>query len=180
MMAENLIQRLEAFMGKSAVLYEKRAMLNYRLNRLTLALFDIESALSLDPEHSDAIYLKGLIFLREEDFRDAIEAIVQAHAIHPHYMGMGFFLAVDDSVRSGMIKADSKIAFEPNDDLIKLLHAGIKREFDKLHGFLMSVVEKTTEAAKKNDVIPAGHPAAEASGEPAAQGTEAQKRHSRK
>lgn len=151
MMAENLIQRLEAFMGKSAVLYEKRALLNYRLNRLTLALFDIESALSLDPNHSDAVYLKGLIFLREEDFRDAIDTIIQAAAISPQYMGMGFLLAIDDSVRSASAKVDSKISFEPNDELIKLLQAGIRREFDALHGFLMSVVEKTVEEAKKTE-----------------------------
>ncbi|MDD4858529.1 MAG: tetratricopeptide repeat protein, partial [Candidatus Krumholzibacteria bacterium] len=69
MMAENLIQRFEAFMGKSPLLYEKRAILNYKMNRLTLALFDIESALSLDKSHADALFLKALIFLREEDFQ---------------------------------------------------------------------------------------------------------------
>ncbi len=169
MMAENLIQRLEAFMGKSAVLYEKRALLNYRLNRLTLALFDIESALSLDPEHSDSIYLKGLIFLREEDFRDAVDAIVQASKISPHYMGMGFFLTVDDSVRSGTTKVDSKIAFGPNNDLIKLLQSGINRNFDMLHGFLMSVVERTAEELKNNAISPVDIPKTDKTGDSAAQ-----------
>ena len=99
MMAENLIQRFEAFMGKSPLLYEKHAILNYKMNRLTLALFDIESALSLDKNHSDALYLKSLIFLREEDFQAAINAVLEAAKISPRYTGLAFFLAMDERQR---------------------------------------------------------------------------------
>ena len=67
-------------------------------------------------------------------------------------MGMGFYLAVDDSVRSGMTKVDSKILFAANDDLIKLLQSGINRDFNMLHGFLMSVVERTAKETKNNDI----------------------------
>ena len=99
MMAENLIQRFEAFMGKSPLLYEKHAILNYKMNRLTLALFDIESALSLDKNHGDALYLKSLIFLREEDFQGAINAVLEAAKISPRYTGLAFFLAMDERQR---------------------------------------------------------------------------------
>lgn len=146
MMAENLIQRLEAFMGKSAKLYEKRALLNYKLNRMTLVLFDIESALSLDRRHSDAMYLKGLIFLREEDFQGAIQAILEAAAINQTYTGMHFSLMLDDHVKIPSAMVEPSLPLEPSNDLVELLQAGINRRFDKIRDTLTSVV---TEGLKK-------------------------------
>ncbi|MCX5753346.1 MAG: tetratricopeptide repeat protein [Candidatus Krumholzibacteria bacterium] len=142
MMAENLIQRFEAFMGKSPLLYEKHAILNYKLNRLTLALFDIESALSLDKNHSDALYLKSLIFLREEDFQAAINAVLEAAKISPRYTGLAFFLAMDERQRVTAAKVDAQMPIEPEDDLIELLQCGIGRRFDKIKESLVSVVER--------------------------------------
>jgi tetratricopeptide (TPR) repeat protein len=142
MMAENLIQRFEAFMGKSPLLYEKHAILNYKMNRLTLALFDVESALSLDKNHSDALYLKALIFLREEDFQAAITAVLEAAKLSPRYTGLAFFLAMDSQQRANHAKVDAQIAFEPDDDLIGLLQCGLARRFDKIKDYLVSVVEK--------------------------------------
>ena len=152
-MAENLIQRLEAFMGKSAKLYEKRALLNYKLNRMTLALFDIESALSLERHHSDAIYLKGLIFLREEDFQGAIQAILAASKVNRTYTGMHFSLVLDDQVKVMPTMVSSSLPNEPSDDLIELLQAGINRRFDKIRDTLTSVV---TEGLRKITEIEAG------------------------
>ena len=151
MMAENLIQRLEAFMGKSAKLYEKRAILNYKLNRMTLALFDIESALSLDRHHSDSLYLKGLIFLREEDFQGAIQAILAAAAINRTYAGMHFSLMLDDHVKIPSAMVGSSLPVEPSDDLVELLQAGIGRRFDKIRDALTSVVTEGLRKITKNN-----------------------------
>ena len=141
MMAENLIQRLEAFVGKSATLYEKRAILHYKLNRMTLALFDIESALTSDSSHSDALYLKGLIFLREESFSEAIQAILEAAKINPEYTGYHLYISFDDHVKTDSVRVDTKISIEADDDLIEILQAGVSRRFDKIKDFLLSVVE---------------------------------------
>jgi tetratricopeptide (TPR) repeat protein len=142
LMAENLIQRLEAFMGKSPTLYEKRALLNYKLNRMTLALFDIESALSLDREKSDALYLKGLIFLREEDFDGAINAILDAAKISDRYTGLYFFLAAADQHGEKSMMVDNAGVTDPSDELIEILQAGIGRRFDKIRDSLVSAVEE--------------------------------------
>jgi tetratricopeptide (TPR) repeat protein len=142
MMAENLIQRFEAFMGKSPLLYEKHALLNYKMNRLTLALFDIESAIALDKNHADALYLKALIYLREEDFQAAINAMLDAARLSPRYTGLAFFLAMDAPQHTSQAKVDPQIAFEPDDDLLGLLQCGLARRFDKIKEYLMSIVER--------------------------------------
>ena len=171
MMAENLIQRFEAFMGKSPLLYEKHAILNFKMNRLTLALFDIESALSLDKNHSDALYLKSLICLREEDFQGAINAVLEAAKMSPRYTGLGFFLTMDDRRRSNPAKVPAQMATEPDDELIELLQCGISRRFDKIKESLMSVVERgLKKIAEKGAGAPAnpGGTAAKQGGAPEA------------
>lgn len=145
MMAENLIQRFEAFMGKSSLLYEKRALLNYKMNRLTLALFDIESAMALDKNQADALYLKALIYLREEDFQAAINAMLDAAKVSPRYTGLAFFLAMDAPQHASQAKVDVPVAFEPDDDLLELLQCGLARRFDKIKDSLMSIVERGME-----------------------------------
>ena len=151
MMAENLIQRLEAFMGKSALLYEKRALLHFKMNRLTLALFDLESALALDRKHSDAIYLKGLIFLREDNFNEAIEAIVEASKISKRYGGFSFFVATGERDRQIDARVDSAVSVEPDDALIELLQSGIARRFDKIKDSLVSFVDNEIKRAKEEN-----------------------------
>ncbi len=145
MMAENLIQRFEAFMGKSSLLYEKRALLNYKMNRLTLALFDIESAMALDKNQADALYLKALIYLREEDFQAAINAMLDAAKVSPRYTGLAFFLAMDAPQHASQAKVDVPVAVEPDDDLLELLQCGLARRFDKIKDSLMSIVERGME-----------------------------------
>lgn len=164
MMAENLLQRLEAFMGKSALLYEKRAMLNYKLNRLTLALFDVESALSLDRRHADALYLKGLVLLREEDFEGAIQSIVEANGLQESFTGSHFFLALD-SREAATARVRPELPADPDDELIELLEAGIKRRFDKIREALDSVLERRS-------AIPAGQGKPAVSGERPVQDTD--------
>ncbi|MBN1165309.1 MAG: tetratricopeptide repeat protein [Candidatus Krumholzibacteriota bacterium] len=167
MMAENLIQRLEAFVGKSAMLYEKRALLHYKLNRMTLALFDLESALTFDRNHSDALYLKGLVFLREENFKGAIQAILDGSKIRMEYTGFHYCLALGDQIKADPIKVDSRLPVEPEDELIELLQAGIVRRFDKIKDALMQVAENgineiLEKRAKENeDLEKALAPAAE-------------------
>jgi tetratricopeptide (TPR) repeat protein len=168
MMAENLIQRFEAFMGKSPLLYEKHAILNYKMNRLTLALFDIESALSLDKNHSDALFLKSLIFLREEDFQGAIGAVLEAARISPRYTGLAFFLALGERQRTTPARVDAQMSSEPDDELIELIQCGISRRFDKIKDSLVSVVERGMKRiAETGSAVPArsdgaGAPAAAA------------------
>jgi tetratricopeptide (TPR) repeat protein len=159
MMAENIIQRFEAFMGKSPILYEKHAILNYKMNRLTLALFDLESALSLDKNHSDALYLKALIFLREEDFQASINAMLEAAKLSPRYTGFSFFLATGEN-RVKPWRVDAQMAVEPDDELVELLQCGLSRRFDKIKGTLVSVVEKGMEWLKtgSNAAVPVASP----------------------
>ncbi len=159
-MAENLIQRFEAFMGKSPLLYEKHAILNYKMNRLTLALFDIESALALDKNHSDALYLKALCCLREEDFQGAIQAVLDASKINPRYTGFAFFLALDPTHRAAPPAIDAGTAVEPDDDLIELLQSGLARRFDKIKDYLVTVVEKGKERLREKSAPKASAPGA--------------------
>ncbi|MBU8922319.1 MAG: tetratricopeptide repeat protein [Bacteroidales bacterium] len=152
LMAENLIQRLEAFVGKSPMLYEKRAILHYKLNRMTLALFDIESALTFDKNHADALYLKGLIFLREENFHDAIESILGAASICSEYRGFHFFLAVDENVKADPVRIEKTLSGDPDDELIEILQAGVHRRFDKIREFLMAVVEDGIKEVESGEI----------------------------
>jgi|WetSurMetagenome_2_1015567.scaffolds.fasta_scaffold01241_11 cellulose synthase operon protein C len=168
MMAENLIQRFEAFMGKSPLLYEKHAILNYKMNRLTLALFDIESALSLDKNHCDALYLKSLIFLREEDFQGAINVVLEAAKISPRYTGLAFFLATDERQRMVPWKVGAQMAAEPDDELIEVLQCGIARRFDKIKESLMSLVARGLKKIEEKESAANAH-SAEAYAAPAAE-----------
>jgi tetratricopeptide (TPR) repeat protein len=154
MMAENLLQRLEAFIGKSTVLYEKRALLHYKMNRMTLALFDIESAMSMDRSHSDALYLKALIFLREDDFKGAIQAIQEAVKISSRYTGMAFFLAMGDQAQGKPAMVDADLPVEPDDDLIELLQCGIGRRFDKIRELLVSILDREIERIGSVEAVP--------------------------
>ncbi len=154
LMAENLIQRLEAFMGKSTILYEKRALLHYKMNRMTLALFDIESAMSMDRSHSDALYLKALIFLREEDFASAIKAMQEAVKYSTRYTGFSFSLAMDDHVQSRPVMVDADLPIEPDDDLIELLQCGVARRFDKIRELLVTILDKEVDRISNADKAP--------------------------
>jgi len=151
MMVENLIQRLEAFVGKSAALYEKRAILHYRIDRITAALFDIESALSVDPRHSDAIYLKGLIQLREEDFAGAIESILEAARIKKEYTGFHLVLSDEGLGENKPVKISSSLIKDIDEDLIELLNAGIERRFDKIRDSLESIVSRGARDLKEEE-----------------------------
>ncbi len=154
LMAENLLQRLEAFMGKSTVLYEKRALLHYKMNRMTLALFDIESAMSMDRSHSDALYLKALIFLREEDFAGAIKAMQEAVKISTRYTGYSFSLAMDDRVQAKQVMIDAELPIEPDDDLIELLQCGVSRRFDKIRELLVTILDKEVDRVSNMEAAP--------------------------
>jgi Tfp pilus assembly protein PilF len=154
LMAENLIQRLEAFMGKSTVLYEKRALLHYKMNRMTLALFDIESAMSMDRSHSDALFLKALIFLREEDFAGAIKAMQEAIKFSTRYTGFSFSLAMDDHVQSKPVMVDADLPMEPDDDLIELLQCGVSRRFDKIRELLVSILDREVDRISNMEAAP--------------------------
>jgi tetratricopeptide (TPR) repeat protein len=167
-MAENLLQRLEAFTGKSAILYEKRALLHFKLNRMTLALFDIESALACDKHHADAHYLKGLIYLREDNFSGAIQSILDGAAIYPEYTGMYFLLSHGEQVTADSIRVDSKLRDEPDDELIELLQSGVNRRFDVIRESLESLVadgkkdlERIKERTAKKKAAPAASKLAE-------------------
>lgn len=154
LMAENLIQRLEAFMGKSTILYEKRALLHYKMNRMTLALFDIESAMSMDRSHSDALYLKALIFLREEDFDGAITALQEAVKYSARYTGFSFFLAVDDQIQAKPVMVGFDLPVEPDDELIELLQCGVARRFDKIRELLVSILDREVDRINNMGAAP--------------------------
>jgi tetratricopeptide (TPR) repeat protein len=177
-MAENLLQRLEAFTGKSAILYEKRALLHYKLNRMTLALFDIESALACDKHHADAHYLKGLIYLREDNFKGAIASILEGASVYPEYTGMHFLLSHGEQVTADAVRVDPRLADEPDDELIELLQAGVGRRFDKIRESLEAIIEegkKDLERMKKRPSKKKEEPARAAVAEPESEEATAKK-----
>jgi tetratricopeptide (TPR) repeat protein len=148
MMAENLLQRLEAFMGKDATVYEKRALLNFKMNRMTLALFDIESALSIDSRHVDAIYLKGLIFLREENLNEAIDTIVSASKIRPSYTGYHFRLAVGDRLVSQPLLVPPEIKTSPDEKLIDLMDSGMRDDWEGESELVEKILSESDEKSE--------------------------------
>jgi tetratricopeptide (TPR) repeat protein len=129
LMAESLMQRLAAYSEKLPLYYERRALLNYKMNRVTQAHEDIEKAINLDANHHDAIYLKGLICLREENYRGAIDAVITASKLSKDYTGLNFMLSMTEGKSISQTTVEN-IPLDPSAELIELLEAGIARRFD--------------------------------------------------
>lgn len=161
LMAESLIQRLAAYSEKSPLYYEKRALLNYKMNRITQAHADVEKAVNLDGSHHDAIYLKGLICLREENYRGAVDAVLKASNVSKDYTGLNFMLSTTTSKNTPQTTVENIPLKDPSTELIELLEAGVARRYD----LIREALTKATNCSVKN--------AAEASSSPAAHQTKA-------
>jgi tetratricopeptide (TPR) repeat protein len=65
--------------------WNKRATAHYLLGNYAQSLADIAETLALEPRHFGALAGRGLVYVRLEDERRALEAFEAALAIHPHF-----------------------------------------------------------------------------------------------
>lgn len=64
--------------------WNKRATVHYLLGNYGQSLSDIAKTLALEPRHFGALSGRGLVYVRLEDERRALEAFEAALAIHPN------------------------------------------------------------------------------------------------
>lgn len=67
--------------------WNKRATVHYLLGNYGQSLSDLAEALALEPRHFGALSGRGLIYMKLEDERRALEAFEAALAVHPHLAG---------------------------------------------------------------------------------------------
>lgn len=64
--------------------WNKRATLHYLMGNYGRSLADIAKTLELEPRHFGALSGRGLVYVKLEDERRALEAFEEALAIHPN------------------------------------------------------------------------------------------------
>jgi tetratricopeptide (TPR) repeat protein len=141
--AEMCMRQFEKCCGPGAAFYEKRALLNYKLNKIEDSLKDIEAAVGSDEGTSDAFYLRGLIHLRKENFQEAIEAIVAGSEISKRFTGYDMLLACDFGVGLKEQAVSATTDLEPSDDVINMLQAANRHEFDMVKKLVEKVIGET-------------------------------------
>jgi tetratricopeptide (TPR) repeat protein len=146
-LAENHLGSCEDFMGPSALLHYKRALIYYGMGNLALALSAVDDALALDNTYYDAQCLKGLIHLRGEEFRNAIECIADAGQSGTGYTGDCFLLAIDNHHKLKPLVVPPSFDGEPDNELIAFLRAGINRSFDAIDDTLTAMIARAKAAA---------------------------------
>jgi len=67
--------------------WNKRATVHYLLGNYGQSLSDIAKTLELEPRHFGALSGRGLVYVKLEDERRALEAFEAALAVHPHLAG---------------------------------------------------------------------------------------------
>lgn len=67
--------------------WNKRATVHYLLGNYGQSLSDIAKALELEPRHFGALSGRGLVYVKLEDERRALDAFEAALAVHPHLAG---------------------------------------------------------------------------------------------
>ena len=135
-------------------IYQKWALKYYKMNKITQAHADAEKAISLDENHHDAIYLKGLISLREENYQGAVEAILRAAEISRYYTGLNFMLSMIWANESAQTMVENISLMDPSSELIELLEAGISRRFDLIREALMSATDGEEPVTEKAALSP--------------------------
>lgn len=146
-LAENHLDSCEDFMKPSALLHHRRAVIHYGTGNLALALSAVDDSLALDHTNSDAQCLKGLIHLRGEDFRNAIECIADAGQPGKGYTGDCFLLAIDNHHKLKPLFVPPGFGGEPDNELIAFLRAGINRSFDEIDDTLKAAVARAKAVA---------------------------------
>jgi len=67
--------------------WNKRATVHYLLGNYGQSLSDIAKTLELEPRHFGALSGRGLVYVKLEDERRALDAFEAALAVHPHLAG---------------------------------------------------------------------------------------------
>lgn len=67
--------------------WNKRATVHYLMGNYDLSLHDIDETLALEPRHFGALSGRGLVFIKLEELRDALEAFEEALKVHPRMSG---------------------------------------------------------------------------------------------
>jgi len=67
--------------------WNKRATVHYLLGHYGQSLSDIAKTLELEPRHFGALSGRGLVYVKLEDERRALDAFEAALAVHPHLIG---------------------------------------------------------------------------------------------
>lgn len=146
-MAQNFFRHLENFANNSPVFYEKRALLNFKMDKLTAALDDAKKAVAMDADRSDGLFLEALVRLREDKVDDAVQAVIEGSKISKRFTGLDLLLACDYGKSCARTVA-SVVDFEPDDDMINLLQASTNQGFDRVRDTLAEAVEKTLRATE--------------------------------
>ena len=83
--AEALYDRVIQTRPNYAEAWHRRAMINYRAERLEEAIFDLEQAISLQPRHFAGWTALGQMFLRLGAYDEALNAFNKALKAHPFF-----------------------------------------------------------------------------------------------
>jgi tetratricopeptide (TPR) repeat protein len=140
-MTANFLQQIEKFAGRTPMFYEKRALFNFRMDKLDAALADIERVISLDEKRGDALYLRGMVHLRREELAEAVEAINRASRISERFTGVDL-VVVCEHRPCGEVPVSPVVPFEPRDDMIELLQASTNQGFEDVREMLALAVDK--------------------------------------
>jgi len=140
-MTANFLHQLEKFAGDTPLFFEKRALFNFKMDKLDAALADVDRAIALNSERGDAFYLRGMVHLRRENLPDAVKAINEASKISERFTGIDLVLVCDHRP-AGEAAVSPVVSFEPRDDMIELLQASTTQGFDDVREMLALAVEK--------------------------------------
>jgi cellulose synthase operon protein C len=140
-MTANFLHQLEKFAGDTSLFFEKRALFNFKMDKLDAALADVDRAVALNSERGDAFYLRGMVHLRRENLSDAVTAINEASKISERFTGIDLVLVCDHRP-DGEAAVSPVVSFEPRDDMIELLQASTTQGFDEVREMLAVAVEK--------------------------------------
>jgi len=141
-MAGNFLRHMENFASKNPIFYEKRALLHFKMDKLTAALSDVKEAIAADESRADPIFLMGLIRLREEKLNEAIDAVIRGARIQSRFTGLDLVLACDYR-QAGECAIAPQTDVEPSDEMIELLQASASQGFEAVRDQLAKAVERS-------------------------------------
>jgi tetratricopeptide (TPR) repeat protein len=146
--ADSFMQHYEKFAGDTPQYHEKRALFQFKMGKVNSAMEHVEKALAADAERSDALYLRGMIYLREDNLRDAVKSITEASKRNKRFIGLDLVLACSHR-QSGEASVAADVSVEPSDEMIELLQAATNQGFEEIHDLLEDARKKAIEATEQ-------------------------------
>lgn len=145
--AEDFLQHCEKFASKTPKCQEMRALYEFKTGKLSAALKRVENVLAADEARSDALYLKGMIQVREDNLNGAIASVTAASRLNGRFSGLDLTLSCVHR-KSGEATVAPEVSSKPGEVEIELLQASTKQEFEEVRETLERAAEravKTTE-----------------------------------